>query len=356
MPSHEEHCQHALKRYGVRGDDIHQYLDEPCRFVGQGHREFRHDSNTLKLVGQIFGKKYGRELAENIALDHIMLDHKEEINKRAEKVVLLKCPNCSGQLSETRNGKQICKYCGYEAKAFETSQEKPVKLPQRGWIVLFRETNDNTLPIALPPVEMHDKPLVIDEIYSTFTDREDVQFVLSELGYSPKKTEDFRRSGLTDNEIRQLIIESKKVTVEQIRELLNKADASLDHCIRCGRHVWRQAPKLDAFGRCFFENHQAVVKKGKVYCPNCWRLAHPNSCYIATAAYGTPMAKELKILRDFRDKKLNARSVGKQIVILYYRTSPSIAEIISRNEKMKVAVRYALNPIIRGLKRCSTES
>ncbi|MEM4736465.1 MAG: CFI-box-CTERM domain-containing protein [Nitrososphaeria archaeon] len=347
MPSHEEHCQHTLKRYSVRGDDIHSYLDEPCRVAGQGHREFRHDTETVKLVGQVFGKKYGRELAENIALDHIMLDHKEEISKRAERIVLLKCPHCSGHLSEARNGKQVCKYCGYEIKVLETSQEKPVKLPQRGWIVLFRETNDATLPIALPPIEMHDKPLVIDEIYSTFTDREDVQFVLYELGYRPKKTEDFRRSGLTDNEIRQLIIESKKVTVEQIRELLNKAGASLDHCVQCGRHV----SKLDMVGRYFFSNHQAVVKKGKVYCLDCCGSAHPNSCYIATAAYGTPMAKELKILRDFRDKKLNPKLVGKQIVILYYRTSPSIAEIISRNEKMKAAVRYALKPMIYALKR-----
>jgi len=268
LPSYEEHCQHTLKHYGVRGDDIHKYLDEPCRVAGQGHRQFRHDSETVKLVGQVFGKKYGRELAENIALDHIMLDHKEEIRKRTEKMVLLKCPNCGGQLSETRNGKQVCKYCGYETKVLETSPEKPVKVPRRGWIVLFRENSDDTLPIVLPPIEMNLEPLVIDDIYSAFTDREDVQFVLWQLGYRPKTTKDFRRRGLTDNEISQLIIESKKVTVKQMRELLNKADALLDKCVQCGRHVWKPA-KLDWFDREYFGNHQAVVKKGKVYCKDC---------------------------------------------------------------------------------------
>jgi tetratricopeptide (TPR) repeat protein len=34
------------------------------------------------LVGEIFGAKYGRELAESIALDHITADHEEEVRHR----------------------------------------------------------------------------------------------------------------------------------------------------------------------------------------------------------------------------------------------------------------------------------
>lgn len=114
MPNHEEHCQHSMKRYGVRGDDIHTYLDEPCTVAGQGHREFRHDTKTIKLVGELFGPKYGRELAENIALDHITADHEEEIRTHRDSFVLLKCPNCGGQLNKNQNGKTTCNYCGYE--------------------------------------------------------------------------------------------------------------------------------------------------------------------------------------------------------------------------------------------------
>jgi hypothetical protein len=84
LPSHEEHCQHTFKRYAVRGDDIHHFMDEPSKAFGKGHREYRHDSNTVKLVGRVFGQKYGVELAENIALDHIMADHEEEIRNRQE--------------------------------------------------------------------------------------------------------------------------------------------------------------------------------------------------------------------------------------------------------------------------------
>ena len=85
MPSLEEHCGHTLKRYGIEGREIHQWLDEPSRKHTSGHRQFRHDTETIKLVGKIFGEKYGREMAENIALDHIMLDHKEKIKRRKEE-------------------------------------------------------------------------------------------------------------------------------------------------------------------------------------------------------------------------------------------------------------------------------
>lgn len=98
MPSLEEHCQHSLKMYGVRADDVHMWLDEPCRAYGPKHRQFRHDEETVGLCGEIFSKKYSKEfslptdktetLIENIALDHIMLDHKESIKKR--KVVTAK--------------------------------------------------------------------------------------------------------------------------------------------------------------------------------------------------------------------------------------------------------------------------
>jgi hypothetical protein len=85
MPNLEEHCKHTFERYDVEGRDIHQWLDEPSRKYAGRHREFRHDSETVKLAGDLFGKKYGRTLAENIVLDHIMLDHKEEIQRRDEK-------------------------------------------------------------------------------------------------------------------------------------------------------------------------------------------------------------------------------------------------------------------------------
>ena len=118
MPNLEEHCKGTLKRYGVEGRDIHEWLDKPSRKYGGAHRQFRHDTETIRLVGGIFGKKYGKSLAENIALDHIMLDHEEEIKKRRTVVVKfpekkeipsLPCSYCSTLLKPSD---QFCPNCG----------------------------------------------------------------------------------------------------------------------------------------------------------------------------------------------------------------------------------------------------
>ena len=65
MPSLEEHCKRTLKRYGVEGGNIHKWLDEPSRKYAGAHRQFRHDTETIRLVGEIFEKKYGKSLAES---------------------------------------------------------------------------------------------------------------------------------------------------------------------------------------------------------------------------------------------------------------------------------------------------
>ena len=69
-------------------------------------------------------------------------------------------------------------------------------------------------------------------------------------------------------------------------------------------------------------------------------------CFIATAAYGTPMAEEIGILRKFRDKYLLTNPVGATLVEFYYRTSPPIAEFITENPSLKPIVRAALLPVV----------
>jgi hypothetical protein len=70
------------------------------------------------------------------------------------------------------------------------------------------------------------------------------------------------------------------------------------------------------------------------------------SCFIATAAYGTPMAKEIEILREFRDKYLMTNPVGKGLVEFYYRVSPPIAEFITEHPTLKPIVRAGLVPAV----------
>ena len=76
-----------------------------------------------------------------------------------------------------------------------------------------------------------------------------------------------------------------------------------------------------------------------------------SGCFIATAAYGTPMATEIDVLRQFRDEELGHNFVGRQLVAMYYRLSPPVANVIVRSEKIRGFVRLSLKPIVDAL-RC----
>lgn len=69
-------------------------------------------------------------------------------------------------------------------------------------------------------------------------------------------------------------------------------------------------------------------------------------CFIATAVYGSPIAKEIIILREFRDRFLLNNDGGKKIVNLYYRYSPTLARFISQSEKLRSTARLLMYPLI----------
>ncbi|UCC41258.1 MAG: hypothetical protein JSV96_07500 [Candidatus Aminicenantes bacterium] len=69
-------------------------------------------------------------------------------------------------------------------------------------------------------------------------------------------------------------------------------------------------------------------------------------CFIATAAYGSPIHPHLDTLRDFRDEYLITNGFGRKFVELYYRYSPGIAGFIAKHELLRVAVRINLLPVI----------
>jgi len=78
--------------------------------------------------------------------------------------------------------------------------------------------------------------------------------------------------------------------------------------------------------------------------------AEEKECFIATAAYGSPMEPHVKMLREFRDRFLLTNSVGQAFVKLYYMTSPPIADYISEHESLRTATRWSLTPVIYGIK------
>jgi hypothetical protein len=77
-----------------------------------------------------------------------------------------------------------------------------------------------------------------------------------------------------------------------------------------------------------------------------FEAAPSGGCFIATAAYGTPMAEEIQILRQFRDEYLLTNLLGQGLVDLYYRISPPIAEFINDHTSLKPIVRAGLVPAV----------
>ncbi|MHC4560349.1 MAG: CFI-box-CTERM domain-containing protein, partial [Planctomycetota bacterium] len=69
-------------------------------------------------------------------------------------------------------------------------------------------------------------------------------------------------------------------------------------------------------------------------------------CFIATAAFGSPMEKHVTILEDFRDTYFLPCALGRIFIRTYNKYSPQLAHLISRHETLKVAVRIGLMPLV----------
>ena len=74
------------------------------------------------------------------------------------------------------------------------------------------------------------------------------------------------------------------------------------------------------------------------------------SCFIATAAFGSTMAPDVVLLRQFRDNWLLTNAPGRAFVSFYYRVSPPMAAYIAGHEGLRTATRAALTPLVFSIK------
>ena len=70
-------------------------------------------------------------------------------------------------------------------------------------------------------------------------------------------------------------------------------------------------------------------------------------CFVATAAYGCDLHDDVVVLRQFRDRCLMKSASGRVFVSLYYRFGPTLATLVHVHHGLRVAVRFALIPIVK---------
>jgi len=140
--------------------------------------------------------------------------------------------------------------------------------------------------------------------------------------------------------------------------IVTRPDDTQDHITPAGEQVnpgesWSYTYPAD-FGGSTDQTGTYTIRLGCAYPGGCFSPQELppisfkviSGCFIATAGYGTPMAPQIQVLRDFRDQYLLTTPVGEALVELYYKVSPPIAEFITEHPRLKPIVRAVLVPAV----------
>ena len=69
-------------------------------------------------------------------------------------------------------------------------------------------------------------------------------------------------------------------------------------------------------------------------------------CFVATAAFGSPFATKIDLLRSFRDEYLLKSALGRKAIDFYYRNAEPWAAWIAKHEPLRALTRMLLAPVI----------
>ncbi len=76
-------------------------------------------------------------------------------------------------------------------------------------------------------------------------------------------------------------------------------------------------------------------------------FATVSPCFIASAAYGSPLAAEIHVLRALRDRHLANHALGRALIRVYYALGPKLAEPVAEHVWLGSAARAVLGPVVR---------
>jgi hypothetical protein len=76
------------------------------------------------------------------------------------------------------------------------------------------------------------------------------------------------------------------------------------------------------------------------------KFATVTPCFVATAAYGSPLANEVSALRRVRDRQLQTNALGRAFVRAYYAHGAALAEHLRAHDFLRGVARRVLEPIV----------
>ena len=264
-------------------------------------------------------------------------------------IVEIRCPRCGAQcsLKDKTTSEYHCEHCGANFRFMDSTTK-----------TIIQDTRAHHCPICGRPVK-------IEEAYVCMECRKEYlcPYCVQQLGGKFICKECLRQ--------KWIISEPSQTCPKCNLQLTYIPKYNRWYCYTCSAYITYMCPEcgkqetyVPAYQRWYCYNCQKYLEKSYkrittqpqekliIVQPQYIPVQHTSKsgCFIATAAYGTPMCKEIAMLRQFRDRKLNPNSLGKKLIRLYYLVSPPIANVIVRSENMRALVRLSLKPIICSFK------
>ena len=98
----------------------------------------------------------------------------------------------------------------------------------------------------------------------------------------------------------------------------------------------------------YYVRAYGLLSDGSVIYGDEYKFKTNDSCFIATAAFGSIDMFAVRALRDFRDQYLIPHEWGKSIVHMYYFLSPTIADLVEQSFVLRIMIILLLIPAVAG--------